>query len=167
MTRLRILSRTFATLTDFFVAFLPLWLGVVAASITGATAPRHAPRDFFEVGAQIVVVLLLGAAVESRLLGARRLVQTQRLAPVIPSERVGRILARVSLVNILVMIGAAALALVLGEINALQVLASAAPSADPSRLFAAIVFGMVSLTLTTLLAPATPDRAKPPDLGGP
>jgi hypothetical protein len=47
--------------------------GFLAAFVAVVATPKHAPRDFFTATAQIVVVLMLAVALQSRLLWVRSL----------------------------------------------------------------------------------------------
>lgn len=51
----------------------PQGAGFLAAFVAVVATPKHAPRDFFTATAQIVVVLMLAVALQSRLLWVRSL----------------------------------------------------------------------------------------------
>ena len=46
----------------------PTLAGIITFGVAYSTAPRHAPRDFFSVSADIIAVLFLAAALEARVL---------------------------------------------------------------------------------------------------
>jgi len=51
----------------------PPTAGGIAFAAASRTAPRHAPREFFVAGAEVVAVLFLAAALEARLFSLRRM----------------------------------------------------------------------------------------------
>lgn len=55
---------------DALFRVLPILGGAIAGLLAVKFAPQHAPRDFFEIGAQVEVVLILALLFQSRLTAA-------------------------------------------------------------------------------------------------
>jgi hypothetical protein len=135
--------------------------GVIAGLVAVSTSPHHAPRDFFDIAAQIIVVLLLAAGLQTRLLSTR----VKPLPPPIelppnPSEILRALLRldgyMVAITGAYYALGTAVI-LVVGELAALGMLLGTATTGNPQAVLFCITYGLVALTIAALLG--GPDEA--------
>jgi hypothetical protein len=142
---------------------LPVLLGAVVGGIAVFTSPHQAPRDFFEITAQILVVLLLTAGLQARLLSAR----VGRPIPEFPwsAEPLSEYSTQdildwakafadycVDAISVATSALLAAVVLVVGELAALDVLLGKTTTGNPRLTIACISFGLIALTIAALLA---------------
>jgi hypothetical protein len=126
-------------------------LGMVSGVIALALAPDHASRDFYATSAQIIPVILLALAVDSRLLRVDGRVppspEAKRLVADIPLMKPVLRALVASMEAYRVFVGAM---LVFGELTALGVLthaASAEHSENGDVVFSAITMGLIALAV--------------------
>ncbi len=143
---------------------LPLFVGLAAAAVTVVLSPKQASRDFFDVSAQVLVVLLLAVALQTRLLVLRDPAPSFSIARRFfvgrPGKEDPRMEASYGFVALLgrflyrqvTFMGVYALAL--GEFSALRVLlvGSATAIADPRVVVGAIAYAVAALLTTAMLA---------------
>jgi hypothetical protein len=114
-------------------------------------------RDFFEIAAQIIVVMLLAVGLQARLLSAR----VGRPRPVLTLPAVIRDAAAqamlmvdyyLEVMSVATLALVAAVVLVVGEFAALGVLLGKAETGDPRLAMGCISFGLIALTIAAFLA---------------
>jgi hypothetical protein len=128
---------------------VPAGVGVVCGAVVWVLlAPRHAPEPFYEISAQVTVVLLLAAVVQSPLerlsnvamSGARDVKGTDA------SRRSARLLGRLYAVYL-------ALTLLFAEIDSLVVVMRGdSKHANPSLIVFALVAGATAIAVAGMIA---------------
>lgn len=141
----------------------PMMLGGIAGSIAFVVSPSHAPREFFSIAAQIIVVLVIATVLQSRLLSVRTLElpmpRRRSLTMVGPARenpkaaRRARARRRLNVWWRINYVFGATYSLLAGELYALVVLMDARRhSADPRLVMMGIAWSMVALTTAGILA---------------
>ena len=130
---------------------VPQLIGILAGFVAVVATPKHAPRDFFAASAQIVVVLMLAVALQSRLLWVRFLEVGPMPAPghsgPVGDNRGGTFFARVMWAAI------AAVPLLYAQFASLAVLLQAGNrGGDPQAIMGAIAWTVMALLTTAVLA---------------
>jgi hypothetical protein len=132
----------------------PTLAGAFAVVIAEQTAPRSAPRDFFDIAAQVIVVLFLAAGLQTRLFTVRHhlppLLRPTRGAPL--ETRARHLVSTVVTSGYLAFNGMmAAVVLIWGEAEALDALMGSQHYTNPRNVLASIFFAMVAIAVAALL----------------
>jgi hypothetical protein len=132
---------SFAERLQFFWRALgPILIGVVVGLIYSFVGPRNLSRDYYSAASQIIPIVMLALAIETRVLAAAFEPGPSRR----PRNRLDRLLMRHDRLLPLALVAAIMALLTVGELVALSALASKTPPHSSSLEFI-LAFGIAAI----------------------